>query len=263
MPAEGRETIRYESQLGPRGDSIDRERRFLVLAERQHGVLALHQLRALGLSAPGVRRRVARGRLHRVHRGVYALGRADLPAEGRWMAAVLACGEGALLSHWSAVVLRELLRGGGARIDVTVAGRRCVSRPGLRVHRPRCLDDADRGVVRGIPCTSVPRTLLDLAQIASPRTLERACDQAEVLGVLDMIAVGDLLARSGGHPGIRRLRAVLETGHVGAGMSPQRAGGTVPPVSAAARISRRPRWTSGWLWRARRCRSTSSGTSSV
>ena len=131
------------------------------------------------------------------------------------MAAVLACGEGALLSHRSAVALHELLGGGGAGIDVTVPGRRGVSRPGLRVHRPACLSDADRAMVRGIPCTSVPRTLLDLAQVASPRILERACDQAEVLRVLDMNAVRELLVRRKGHPGVRRLRAVLETGHLG------------------------------------------------
>jgi hypothetical protein len=133
------------------------------------------------------------------------------------MAAVLACGEGAVLSHRSAVTLHELLRGGGM-IHVTVAGRRGVSRPGLRVHRPACLSDADRTMVRGIPCTSVPRTLLDLAQVASPRILERACDQAEVLRVLDMNALRELLARTKGHPGVRRLRAVLETGNVGEGI---------------------------------------------
>jgi hypothetical protein len=80
------------------------------------------------------------------------------------------------------------------------------------------LSDADRTMVRGIPCTSVPRTLLDLAQVASPRILERACDQAEVLHVLDMNAVRELLARRNGHPGVRRLRAVLETGNVGEGI---------------------------------------------
>jgi len=130
------------------------------------------------------------------------------------MAAVLACGEGALLSHRSAVTLHELLRGGGAWIDVTVAGRRGVSRLGLRVHRPACLSHADRTMVRGIPCTSVPRSLLDLAQVASPRILERACDQADVLRVLDMNAVRELLARRKGHPGVRRLRAILEMGQV-------------------------------------------------
>lgn len=211
--------LRFDvNRKSARGDPHDRERRLLALAERQHGVLELDQLRELGLSAPGVRRRVARGRLHRVHRGVYALGRSDLPAEGCWMAAVLACGEGALLSHWSAGALHELLDGGGARIHVTIGGRRSVSRPGLRVHRPRCLDDADRAVVRGIPCTSVPRTLLDLAQVASPRTLKRACDQAEVLRILDMTAVGDLLARNEGHPGVRRLRAVIHAHSVGANL---------------------------------------------
>ena len=215
MPAPAEFEIPCESQLDPRADSIERERRLLALAECQRGALALHQLRALDLSASSVRRRVARGRLHRVHRGVYVLGRPDLPIEGRWMAAVLACGEGALLSHRSAAALHGLLRGGGASIEVTVAGRRGLSRPGLRVHRPECLCDGDRAMVRGIPTTSVPRTLFDNAQAASPRVLERACDQAEVLRVLDMNAMRELLARREGQPGVRQLRGVLEMGHVG------------------------------------------------
>jgi len=233
MPADGRVAIRYESQVGHRGDWGERERCLLALAERQHGVLTLDQLRALGLSAPGVRRRVARGRLHRMHRGVYALGRPDVPVEGRWMAAVLACGEGALLSHRSAVALHGLLHGGGGtRIDVTVAGRRGLSRPGLRLHRPTCVSEVDRALIRGIPCTSVPRTLLDLAQVSSRRILERACDQAEVLRMLDMDAVRELLARRAGCAGVRRLRAVLEPGQVGE---------SIPRTELEARVLR--------LWR--------------
>jgi putative AbiEi antitoxin of type IV toxin-antitoxin system len=215
MPADGRIAIPYESQLGPRRDSTERERHLLALAERQHGVLALDQCRALGLSASGARRRVARGRLHRIHRGVYAVGRPDVPVEGRWMAAVLACGEGALLSHVSAAALHRLLSSAGATIDVTVPRRVGLSRRGIRAHRSTCLIPVDRALVGLIPCTSIPRTLLDLAGVVHRPALERACDQAEVLQVLDLDAVRELLSRTAGCPGVRRLRAVLETGQVG------------------------------------------------
>ena len=134
------------------------------------------------------------------------------------MAAVLACGSGTLLSHISATALHRLLSSAQATIDVAIPRRAGLSRPGIRVHRSTCLTPADRTSVDGIPCTSVARTLLDLAEVTHRRVLERACDQAEVLRVLDMNAVRELLARREGQPGVRRLRAVLETGQVGVGI---------------------------------------------
>jgi predicted transcriptional regulator of viral defense system len=107
------------------------------IAARQHGVATFTQLKLAGLSRSGVYRRIAAGRLHRIHRGVYAVGHAGLPREGGWMAAVLACGDGAVLSHRSAAELWELLPAGEASIHVTVpasrGGRR--ARHGLRIHR--------------------------------------------------------------------------------------------------------------------------------
>src|SRR4249920_4033435 len=93
-----------------------------ALAERQYGVIAAPQLYSLGLSETQVRTRAGNGLLHRVHRGVYAMGHARLTNEGRWMAAVLACGEGAVLSHQSAAELWGLLRGFSSPIHVTVRG---------------------------------------------------------------------------------------------------------------------------------------------
>src|SRR3954471_486081 len=90
------------------------------LAQRQHGVVTLSQLRSLGLTASGVRDRAARGRLHRVHRGVYSVGHPLLTGGGRRMAAVLACGPDAVLSHRSAAALWGLRRDSRARIDVSV-----------------------------------------------------------------------------------------------------------------------------------------------
>jgi hypothetical protein len=108
-----------------------------------------------------------------------------------------------------------LLRTAGARIDVTVAGRRALARPGLRLHRSTCLAVEDRAVARGIACTSVPRTLLDLARVVPPGLLERACDQADVEGLLDMDDARKMMDRSAGLPGVRRLRDVLHSGCVG------------------------------------------------
>src|SRR5436190_7877188 len=192
MPTDGRISMHSAAKLDQRRRWRRRESELRALATAQHGAISLTQLRELGLSDPGVRRRVGNGRLHPVHRGVYVVGRPDLPKYGRWMAAALACGEGALLSHWSAAAWHELLGAGGGRIDVTVPHRRGRSRPGLRVHRITSLSASDRVVVGGIPCTSVSRTLLDLAAVAPRNVLERACDQAEVIGILDMRAVREL-----------------------------------------------------------------------
>src|SRR5690242_1574403 len=112
-----------------------------TLARRQHGVVARRQLRELGMSDRGIAHRVAAGRLHRIHTGVYAVGHAALGARGRWMAAVLACGPTAVLSHASAGALWDLRRSDTATVDVTLpgtGGRR--RRPGIRIHRARSLD---------------------------------------------------------------------------------------------------------------------------
>jgi predicted transcriptional regulator of viral defense system len=84
------------------------ERVIVAIAGRQHGVIALWQLVSLGLSESAVRERIAAGRLHRIHQGIYAVGRPDVMIKGMRMAAVLACGDGALLSHQSAATLHEL-----------------------------------------------------------------------------------------------------------------------------------------------------------
>jgi very-short-patch-repair endonuclease len=188
----------------------DLERSIAAVAERQHGVVALRQLVGLGLSPKAVRDRAEAGRLHRVHHGVYAVGHPLLTAEGRWMAAVLACGDGTLLSHRSAAILWGLREGGGARVDVTTTRRVGRGRTGIRVHWRPSLHDADAGSCRGVPCTSVARTLLDLAAVASAREVEKACDRAEQLRIFNGRAIDDLLARARGERGTKRLRETLE-----------------------------------------------------
>jgi very-short-patch-repair endonuclease/predicted transcriptional regulator of viral defense system len=179
------------------------------LAARQHGVVSLTQLKALGMTASGVRKRAANGRLHRIHRGVYAVGHARLTKQGRWLADVMAYGPRALLSHRSGAGLWNVRADNRARTDVSVPGPSARSRPGIEVHRSMTLTPADATIVDGIPCTTLARTLLDLAEVVSPRSLERAIEQAEVLRLFDLRAVEEVLARANGRRGAAKLRAVL------------------------------------------------------
>jgi very-short-patch-repair endonuclease len=151
------------------------------LAANQHGVLSSQQLNARGVDASGIKRRIAAGRLHRVHRGVYAVGHPNIGNEGRWMAAVLAFGEGAVLSHQSAGALWKI----GAPtqvVDVTVprdTGR--AARPGIRLHRSRTLSPDDVTRRARIPVTKPARTLADLHRVLSRKQFARALREAEYL----------------------------------------------------------------------------------
>ena len=180
------------------------------LADRQHGVVGLTQLKALGLTASGVRNRVASSRLHRVYRGVYAVGRSRLTSEGRWMAAVLAYGPEAALSHRSSAAHRGLRPDNRATTDISLPRRSARTRAGVRVHATTTLRPEDVTIHEGIPCTTVARTLLDLAEVISRRGVERAVEQAEVLRVFDGRAVDAVLARAAGRRGAAVLSAVLE-----------------------------------------------------
>jgi hypothetical protein len=150
------------------------------VAARQHGIVAIAQLQQAGLGRGAVSRRVAAGRLYRVHRGVYAVGHPGLSAEATWMAAVLACGKGAALSHRSAAELCGLLelRHGPAHVSVPAAGGRA-QRAGIRVHRIPSLGEAQVTRHRGIPVTTPARTLADLRSTVSPGELRRAIREAE------------------------------------------------------------------------------------
>jgi hypothetical protein len=173
------------------------------------------QLRSFGFARSTAAARASVGRLFRVHRGVYALGRPDLTARGRWMAAVLACGPGAVLSHVAAAALHGIRASAASRIDVSIMRPSSVARPGIRVHRSTCLKLADVIQVDAIPVTSVARTLLDLAAVLTESQLERACDQAVLQDQFDMRAMSGLLSRSHGQRGVRKLRVVLTRGDLG------------------------------------------------
>ncbi|CAN5806680.1 hypothetical protein BH23GEM11_BH23GEM11_01820 [soil metagenome] len=220
------------------------EARIAELARVQHGVASRRQLLAEGLTPRQVQRRLEDERLRTIHRGVYLVGPHTSP-RAREMAAVLACGEGAVLSHRSAAVLWDLLQpldqageGPGGHgpewcepVHVSLRqGDRGRGRPGLQVHRMRRLTAADRAMVEGIPVTGPVRTLLDLAWSESSRRpggrvsrreVEQAVAQADRKG---LVGPGDLASmaalrshgpgrargRGRGHPGEPLLRQLLQ-----------------------------------------------------
>jgi very-short-patch-repair endonuclease len=175
------------------------------LAEAQHGVVSRAQLLALGLSKGAIDSRVRRGALRRLHLGVYALGHAALRAEGRWLAAVLACGEGATLSHTSAARLWRLSSvPADPAVHVTI-GRGHRERPGIRAHRSPTTR-ADVTVERGVPVTTPARTLVDLADVVPYETLRAIADH----GVrLDARAVRRAQARAPNRRGRGALARLL------------------------------------------------------
>jgi predicted transcriptional regulator of viral defense system len=187
-----------------------------ALAARQHAVFSLDQLGELGLSVRAASRRAAAGRLHRIHQGVYSLvPRKLLAREGHWMAAVLACGPGAVLSHRSAAALLGLRPAGWTRIEVTVPGRSGRERDGIKVHRSTTLTPADTTRVNDIPCTTTARTLLDLAEVVARRALERAFDESEILELFDLRSLEDQLERNQTRTGACRVRALLQEHQIG------------------------------------------------
>jgi REase_MTES_1575 len=191
-------------------------RAVVKLAATQHTVIGLDQLRELGLSASAVRDRAASGRLHRIHHAVYSLVPPELlTRDGRYMAAVLACGPEAVLSYRSAAALHELRHTDRSKIDVTIPGRSPRRHPGIDLHRSTTLRPEDTTRVRNIPVTTVERTVLDLGQVIDRRGVERACNQAEILDVFDLDGLLDQIGRNHGRLAARRLRAVLDDHYPG------------------------------------------------
>lgn len=180
------------------------------LAAAQHGVVSHEQTAAAGLGRGALEHRVRQGRLHRVHRGVYAVGHPRLTREGRWMAAVLACGPEAWLSHASGTALWEIGAFRGGAVDVTVANR-SGRRPGrgITLHRPRSLLPEEVTRHRGIPVTTVARAILDLAGVRPQADVERALEQAERLRLLELERLRAVLLAHPGHHGHGVLSAIV------------------------------------------------------
>jgi hypothetical protein len=179
------------------------------LATRQGGVISREQLLALGVTGRAIAYWLASGRLYRVFRGVYALGHMAITEKGRLFAAVLACGNGAVLSHRSAATWRGIWRSERRLVDVTVLGRTRTGQDGIDLHRVRRLDPRDVSVHQGIPVTGIPRTLLDFAEVAPARHLKRLIEETDRQRLFDGKAVHELLARSPGRHGLKPLRVLL------------------------------------------------------
>ena len=179
------------------------------LARRQHGRVARRQLLAEGLSAGLIDRWVADGRLRIVHRGVYAVGHTAPSALSDYMAAVLAGGPDACLSHRPAEYLWRGGRGTPPPPEVTVPTTADRRRPGIAIHRVAQLHPLDVTTLHGIPITTLARTLLDIAPRTSPPKLTRACHDAWVRHDLTPAQVQACIARNPNKPGIARLRATL------------------------------------------------------
>lgn len=192
------------------------------IATVQHGVVSRAQIDALGVDEGFADRWLAAGRLHRVHGGVYAVGHEALARPGRWMAAVLAAGEGAALSHLSAAVLWGLLEWASSIVHVVVEGSTSRRRPGLAMHRTRHLPPEHRGEMHGVPVTSPHRTLIDCASMLSRRRLRHAVEAAGRSGRLDVRSLIALCDASTGKRGVGTLRriAIGQRGDVAATKSP-------------------------------------------
>jgi very-short-patch-repair endonuclease len=172
-------------------------------------MVSRRQLLALGMGRRAVAGRLERGQLHEVFRGVYAVGVRRISRRGRWMAAVLACGDAAVLSHRSAARLWQLLPPGAEWVDVTCPEAE-VERNGIIGHRSHLRGD-EWLVNDAIPATSPFRTIFDLAAVLEMRDLERAFHEAEVREVRDRVSLPMLLERYPGQRGTRKVRALLES----------------------------------------------------
>lgn len=205
MPAE-------RSLFAPGGRKVDTrpDARVARLAAEQFGVVSADDLRRCGLSYKAVAVRVASGRLHVVHRGVYAVGHPNVPLEGRFLAAVKACGPNAVLSHFSAAALYELVRWDDRYPEVTAPTNK--RHPGIRVHRSSTLEVDDLTRHRGIPVTTSARTLVDLAATFDYRALRRVVREAQRTRVT-IRQLTQALDRLGPRRGVTKLAKILATGH--------------------------------------------------
>ena len=174
------------------------------LAEKQHGVVARWQLQALGIGRGAIDGRILRKRLHPAHRSVYALSPAALERLGRWMAAVLAAGEGGALSHWSAASLWRMRPGTGPRSHVT-SPRNRRKQSTITFHQARLRPD-EVTEEQGIPVTTPARTLLDLAPSLPSAVLARMVERAPQSHGAPL---AELLKRYPTRAGVPKLRAAL------------------------------------------------------
>jgi very-short-patch-repair endonuclease len=196
------------AMTGPTGHKTSEGAAVWELARRQHGVITRAQLLEVGYTRHAISHRIARGRLHILHRGIFTVGRAEVDQLGLWMAAVLACGTTAVLSHQSAAELWEIRPRQGRRPEVSLPLGDQHRPPGVVVHRRGVLRESDRAVRWGIPVTGPACTLVDLAARLPAAALERAVNEADKRDLIDpenlRSSIQDMTWRNGVAP-LRRL----------------------------------------------------------
>jgi very-short-patch-repair endonuclease len=180
------------------------------ISRRQHGVIAREQLISLGFTDEAIKHRIARGRLYPIRRGIYAVGRLDLSNYGRWMAAVLACGDGAVLSHSSAAALWRIGFEQRRLIELSLPSQSRRRRPGLKIHRRPSLKPGDVTTRHNISVTTPIQTLIDLALPLDRRGIERAINEADKYDLAHPPELRRALEGRGGEPGVARLRQILD-----------------------------------------------------
>jgi very-short-patch-repair endonuclease len=207
----GERNVEPNSSVKRRRPALDRA--IAELAERQYGVISRAQLLALGLERWAIWHRLQIGRLHPIHRGVYAVGHRVLAREGRWMSAVLAVGEDAVLSHNAAAAHLGIRYPADPGIEVT-SPRRVRAPSGVSVHW-RVLPPDEVTMLRAIPVTTVPRTLLDLATVLDKRQVERAIEEADRRRLDDPLSLIDLVERYPGRRGTGVIKGILDESRIG------------------------------------------------
>jgi very-short-patch-repair endonuclease len=180
------------------------------LAARQHGVVARRQLLAAGLTRHQIGERLRNGRLHQLHRGVYLVGHKVPPPYAREMAALLACGPSAVLSHRTAASLWNLLPyPAPGDVSIMVPPAQNATRPNLEIHRAR-IAPRDLRPRHRLALTSPPRTILDLAASYEERDLEHLVADANYRGLASDAEMRSELDRNRGKPGTKTLRKILD-----------------------------------------------------
>jgi hypothetical protein len=190
----------------------ERGRRVARVAGAQWGVVSAAELEDCGLGPRAIAGWVAAGHLHRLHVGVYAVGHSEVPIEGRFLAAVMACGVDAVLSHRSASAHLGLTKWEGLRVEVTVPDTTPRGHQGVLAHRSLRLGAEDITRHRGIPVTTAARTLVDLASVLGRRQLRRAVREAQALRLASIPQILAALERAGRRRGCRALREIVATG---------------------------------------------------
>jgi very-short-patch-repair endonuclease len=180
------------------------------MVRRQHGVVTRRDLEALGFTSMAIEHRVSTGRLHLVARGVYVVGRRELTREGRWMAAVLACGDGAVLSHRSAAELWGIGYEEQGGIDITIPRRSRLERRGVKVRTRPSFDAKNVTRRHRIPVTTPIQTLIDLATELKPLRLERAVNEADKHDLVDPETLRRALRHHPKEPGVKKLATLLD-----------------------------------------------------